>query len=93
MIGKDCVATGISFNNKEQIGKIAIELLSDYENTPLKIVMANIPEDHKEKARLAQIFEETVLSAIKLKKPEEKKIVCKISRPLSFYMEIGIEEK
>ncbi len=93
MIGKDCVVTGISFNNKEQVGKVAIQLLSECENTPLKIVMANIPEDHKERVALAQTFEETVLSAIKLKKPEKTKIICKISRPLSFYMEVGIESE
>lgn len=91
MIGKDCVATGVSFNNKEQIGKVAAQLLSDCENTSLKIVMANTPEDHREKTELSQIFEETILSAIRLKRPEKTKIVCKISRPHSFFMEIGIE--
>lgn len=91
MIGKDCVATGVSFNNKEQIGKVAIQLLSECENTPLKIVVANIPEDKKEKAKLMQTFEELILSAIQLRTPEKTKIVCYKSRPSCFLMEVGIE--
>ena len=93
MIGNDCVATGIAFDSTEQIGKVAIQLLNDCDNTSLKIVMANIPEGHKEKTMLAQKFEEKILSAIKLKKPEKTKIICKISRPFSFYMEVSMQQE